>query len=108
MRLTKKLLGIAACITWGCGTASAAPLNTAPELEYSQDGISFQPFDVMVGRQKVRNYYNYYGQSGHPAFGTKRDTASAAAYWDEKRKALSFIIVNGAARHGFRTAVQEA
>jgi MYXO-CTERM domain-containing protein len=108
MRLTKKLLGIVACLAWGCGVASAAPMNTAPELEYSQDGINFQPFDVMVGRQKVRNYYNYYGQSGHPAFGTKRDTATAAVYWDEKRKALSLIVVNGAARHGFRTAVQEA
>jgi hypothetical protein len=107
MRLLKRLIGIALA-SGATAAAFAGPINTTPELEYSQDGVTFQPFDVMVGRQKVRNYYDYYGQSGHPAFGTKRDTASAAVYWDAKRKALSLIVINGAARHGFRTAQQEA
>jgi hypothetical protein len=92
---------------FAAGPASAAVMNSVPSLEYSQDGVNFLPFDAVVGRQKVKDYYNYRDQSGRPTFGTVRETASAALYWDEKRKALSMIAINGSARHGFRTATGE-
>src|SRR5436190_19648570 len=106
MRKGWKMFWFAGCLLSGV-RASAAALTTAPDLEYSQDGTTWHAFDTLVGRQKVKNYYNYWGLSGHPGFGTKRDTASAAMYWYDKRKALSLIVINGEARHGFRNAVGE-
>lgn len=104
MRMGKKWVALVSSLVLG-SAAQAAPVNTAPDLEYSQDGITYQPFKAVVGRQKVRNYYDYHGESGHPAFGTARATATAAVYYDVKRHALSLIVINGMARHGFRTAV---
>lgn len=106
MRLNWKHLGIVVYLISGV-PATAAVMTSVPSLEYSQDGVNFTPFDAIVGRQKVLNYYNYRDQSGRPTFGTVRDTASAALYWDEKRKALSFIAINGSARHGYRQATGE-
>src|SRR5687768_6227603 len=107
MKFGWKIAWFAGCVLWGVRSSAAPVITTAPDLEYSQDGTTWEAFDELVGRQKVKHYYNYYGLSGHPAFGTKRNAATAAVYWDKKRKALSFIVINGQARHGFRNAVGE-
>jgi len=77
--------------------AGAFSASAAPVLEFSQNGKDFAPFEAIEGTAKAATYYDYYTQSGHPAFGTPKATSTAAMYWDEKRSALSLIIVSGSA-----------
>jgi len=77
--------------------AAGIPAIGAPILEFSQDGNHYSPFDAIEGRAKAVTYYDYHHQSGHPLFGTPKATSTAAMYWDEKRGALSLMIISGSA-----------
>jgi len=88
----------AAAVAVFCVAVTAAPAaDAAPILEYSQDGKHYTDFDAVIGTAKAGSYYDYYNQSGHPAFGTPKATSSAAMYWDDKRDALSLILISGSA-----------
>lgn len=76
-------------------TALAFPVTAAPLLEYSQDGQTYLPFNPVVGRERVANYYDYYNYAGHPDFGLVAGVTTAALYYDEKRDALSLIMISG-------------
>jgi hypothetical protein len=78
-------------------------MDSAPLLFYSQDNVHFTPFEPLQSRQKVREYYNYYHKSGHPQFGNEHNTGTAAIYWDDKRDALSLILISGAPPRRGRT-----
>jgi uncharacterized protein (TIGR03382 family) len=100
MNIRWKLFWFAGAIAWGARTL-AAPMTEAPILEYSQDGTNFLPFDAIARTRKVSRYYEYHAKSGHPEFGTAHNTSTSAMYWDDRRKALSLILISGApARRG--------
>lgn len=102
MRLTWKIICFVAVVAWG-GRAVAAPMDTMPSLSYSQDNIHFTSFDPLETREKVKSYYKYYAKSGHPRFGNAHNTATTAIYWDDKRDALSMILISGAPPRRGRT-----
>src|SRR5947207_1741910 len=100
MKLGWKIVWFAAGVVgWGA-TANATPMLSAPSLEFSQDGVNYQSFDAVVGRQKIGAYYDYHQRSGHPVFGTQKSTASTALYWDDKHHALSLIVISGVEGRG--------
>lgn len=75
--------------------AAALPSAAAPLLQYSQDGQTYLPFNPVVGRERVANYYDYYNYAGHPDFGLVAGVTTAAFYYDQKRDALSLIVISG-------------
>lgn len=76
-------------------SALAPALPAAPLLQYSQDGQTYLPFNPVVGRERVANYYDYYNYAGHPDFGLVAGVTTAAFYYDQKRDALSLIMISG-------------
>lgn len=95
MTLRCKLMLVAGVVAWG-SNAWSAPADNPPKLMYSQDGRHYNAFTPVEGTRKAARYYDYYDFSGHPEFGTEHGTSTAALYWDDKRSALSLILISGA------------
>src|SRR5258706_10553214 len=94
MKLGWKIIWFAGSVISGA-RASGTPMVQVPALEYSQNGVDFQPFAALSGKAKVGTYYDYRNFSGHPDFGTARELTTAALYWDSRHSLFSLILIAG-------------
>lgn len=99
MTLGWKIILFAGCIA-GAAQTLATPITHVPNLEYSQDGVTFLPFTAITGKAKVGTYYDYHNASGHPGFGTAKALTSTALYWDSRHDLLSMILISGTPGEG--------
>jgi len=99
MKLGWKIIWFAGCIA-GAAQTLATPMTQVPNLEYSQDGVTFAPFAAITGKAKSGTYYDYHNASGHPDFGTAKALASTAVYWDSRHNLLSMILITGTPGEG--------
>jgi hypothetical protein len=82
--------------------AAALPAAADPGLEYSQDGVNYQPLNALSTNASAITYYDYFKRSGHPLFGLLKKTATVSVVWDSTTSALSMLFISGGGRgdHG--------
>jgi hypothetical protein len=74
----------------------------APALDYSQDGVHYQPVQVLSSPSTADDYYDYVKHTGHPAFGIADHTQTVCVYFDTTDGSLSLIFISGGGKgdHG--------
>jgi hypothetical protein len=74
----------------------------APSFEYSQDGVHYQPVQILSSPTSAPQYYDYYNHAGHPSFGVVDHTQTVCLYFDSTDGSLSLIFISGGGKgdHG--------